>query len=52
MTIIENKIIETWNVDTLLDFIYHFKAQNYFLDMFSDITDIQDVYESEKFIDD
>jgi hypothetical protein len=52
MTIIQYKVKKRWTVETLIDFINQFNAQEFMLGYFNDIADIQDVYESKEFIDD
>ena len=40
-------VINSWEVSSLLDFISQFKLEKYFLKVFKDKKDIQDIYESD-----
>jgi|TARA_R100000049_G_C1914710_1_gene61270 hypothetical protein len=47
MTLVVDDVINAWEVSSLLDFISQFEIEKYFLKVFKDKKDIQDIYESD-----
>ena len=47
MTLVVDDVINSWEVSSLLDFISQFEIEKYFLKVFKDKKDIQDIYESD-----